>query len=369
MKKQQAKPQQSKGAAVTARLMTSLNKAHGAGTFVPVNDASSNVKGFIDTGIPVLNTVLTGYATRGLPMGRVVEVYGEEHVGKTTLGLMAIARCQHQNDGLGCVIDTESTADRLRMISLGVEESSLLYCEEVWAEAVFDQVASVIEKCGQTPAVLFWDTVAATRSKAHDGVSIGHGRRAALAATMSEGMARLSKILARSRCVLLACNQLRDGGVDGSPFHTKRELEATKGGKALRFHSSARIKMEYASDYYRMIKGTKTHYGFLVNVETSKNKLVPNDVRCRMIFQSKGVGAGQFNNALSCLATLQGWGVLPKKFDARGRIEFNGEQVTIGNWEANYIQDKTFRAAVHDALQRHFAETFLGVSYGEEEDV
>jgi len=349
------------------KMMHELNKAHGKNTFVGARDVSANVKAYVDTNIPVLNVLLSGSATRGMATGRIYELYGEEHVGKTTIGCGIIARCQREQDGLGCLIDTESTLTHERMQTLGIVDDSLLCCEEVFAESIIEQIETVVEKCGKHKAVIFWDTVAATRSKSLLGSAIGRGRRGALATVMSEGMTILSKLISRSNCVLIACNQLRDGGIDGNPFHTKRELESTKGGRALKYHAAARIKMEYGSDYYRMVKGVKVHYGMVVNVVTFKNKFAPNDVDAKLVFQSKGKGSGNFNSALSCLHTLQRWGVLPRKVDANGRINFNDEKLTIGTWETKYNEDKKFRDKVHEALERHFSETFRGVPYGIEE--
>lgn len=358
-----------KAASKTQRMLAELNKAHGAGTFVTAMEARANIKQYINSGLPVLNLLLTGVATRGFPVGRIYELYGEPHVGKSTLMCLAMAQCQRQMDGLGCFIDTEGTMTRDRMLSLGIDESSLLICQEIWAENVLHQIELVIEKCGKTPAVIAWDTVASTRSKAHDGAEIGRGRRAALASALSEGMAMLVPTVAKSNAILIACNQKRSGAVDGNPYHTKRKLESTKGGEALKFHAGARIRVDYAGDYYRSAKGVKSQYGFVSRVTMTKNKLVPNDIEAKLIFQSKGVGSGRFNNALSCLHTMQVWEIVPKRFDTSGKFVFQGEKYTVNSFEKLYSENKQFRETVHVAMEKHFSEVFRGLPYGIEEEV
>lgn len=352
----------------TQRMLAELNKEHGAGTFVHARHARANIRGSVDSGIPLLNVLLSGYVSRGWSLGRIYELYGEPDVGKSTLLCMAIAQCQKQLDGLGCYIDTEGTMTRDRMLALGINEDALLVCEEIWAEAVLQQIERVMQKSGRHAAVIVWDTVASTRSKAHDGAELGRGKRAAVATAMSEGLAMLIPTVAKSRTVVIACNQKRSGAIDGG-WHSSRDQESTKGGQALKFHANCRVRVEFSSDYWRSIKGVKTHYGFVSRVTASKSKQTASDVPIKLVFQTKGAGRGKFNNALSCLVTMQMWEIVSKRFDSSGRVAFNGEKYTPAVWEKRYNEDKPFRDSVHTAIERHFQTAFMGVPYtGDEEE-
>ena len=367
-KKPQAEPKAVDSKA--ARMAVRLNKKFGAGTFVTFDQASSNIKRWLDTGNPIINLLMSGNTRLGIPAGRMYEFYGEEQVGKSTMGCLIAASVQHKYDGLVAIIDTESAMTKGRAVTLGIKEKSMLYCEEVYVEDILTQLDAFIALAGSTPCVIFWDTVAASRSRINANRDIGRGRRADIAAPMSEGLARIAKPLAKSNTILIACNQLRHGDIDGNPYRTKREEESTKGGKALKFHAESRLRFKYISDAYRAVKGKKELQGFIVDIAVTKNKNAPNDMSARLYFQTRGPNSGKFNMALSCLMTGVRWGCI-KKSQTTGRFSFDGVQYATAKWEKEYDTNQVFHAKVEHMLQTAYAritDTAQGAAKQEEEE-
>lgn len=344
-----------------AALATALNKKHGTATITSMRHAPSNAKGYIDSGNPVINVLLSRSSANGFATGRMYELYGGEHVGKSTIAMMTMARCQRALNGIGYVIDSESGWDAQRTMELSVDHAKTLYCDEEFAEYILDEIHTLLIKIGKTPCTIVWDTIAGSTAKALDGVALGRGRRGIHASALSEGLPKLTKLLARSHAVLLMLNQLRNGAIDGNPFTNKRDKESTKGGKAPKFQTAARIIFEYQGDYFRQIKGKHVLFGTIVNIATRKNRFAPNDVRAKLIFQTRGKDGGRFNNALSCLYTLIHWNVIRKQRDAK-KFTFNDKAYSVLEWENQYNINRKFRSAVHDALDRSFAHLFLGHS-------
>ena len=363
--KTKAKPKADGGGKSPAklnRLVQQLNKKHGDGTFVRVNEASSNVKLRFDSGNVVVNTMLSGKTNQGFPSGRIVELYGSEHVGKTTLGCRTMALCQEQHKGVAFVVDTESTLTQGRVVELGVDPQALVYSEERFIEAILSQLRSIVETLAkdQTPAVIFWDTVAGSTSKKTDGYDVGEGRIGTIASALSEGLPPILKSLARSRVCLIACNQLREGFMKGQ-YATEREKESVKGGAALKFMADARLKLEYQKKHTTIVQKKNVQDGFVVRATLFKNKQGPNDIKGRLVFSTRGEVRG-FNNALSVLHTLVDWG-LATHSRSTGRFTLGDTKLTEAQWEDEYKKAGDLMKQAHATLEKHHAEVFRGVAY------
>lgn len=341
-----------------AALAKALNKKHGSSTITSMHSAPTNTRGYINSGNPIINVILSKKSELGFAMGRIYELYGGEHIGKSTLGMTMMSRCQRSLSGIGYVIDTENGWDKERTLAASVDPSRTLYCDEEFTEYILDEIRTLLIKNGKTPCAIVWDTVAGSTPKSLDGTEIGRGRRGAHAGPMSEGLPKLTKILGRSNAVLLLINQMRDGAI-GDLFANKRDKESVKGGKASKFQSAARIRLDYQGDYYRQIKGKHVLHGMVINVTTSKNRHAPNDVRAKLVFQTRGLEGGRFNNALSCLYTLYSWSIIKKQKQDK-KFTFAGQSYSPATFEQRYKTDKRFQKFVHKTLDRSFARLFMG---------
>jgi len=350
-------------ATLVKRLLRQGNRRFGDDTFHHIDDASSNVKMRLDTGNPVINTLFSGDPALGIATGRIVELYGKEHVGKTTLGCHIAATAQRRHGAAAVIVDTESTLTKERVLSLGVDPESLIYNEEVFIEEVCEQLQFFAEKFGKTPCVVFWDTIASTISKRHAGRGIGEGAIALEARALAQGMARLAKPLAQSNTVVIACNQLKAGGF-ASPYPNKRQMEATKGGSAMKFHADARLSLDFGGDYRTSITGRKRNIGMLVTAAMSKNKQMVNDTRAHLVFDRRN--GGRFDNGLSTLKTLIAWDGCRASKVAGVRQHANiespdgsGKTLSERKWLHAYAQSEEFRSAAHNTLQRAFRARYM----------
>lgn len=336
--------------AVKASIEKKLRKQLGEGSVASL--AETEVRHWFSTGVPPLDVILTGKVGRGLPSGRLVELFGGENVGKTTLGMSMIALAQ-SSGSLGVLIDTECRFTRKRALRLGVDESSLIRVNEEYLEPILDASISIIEGAKRIPTIMFWDTVAGTPPKAERS-GVGHESPMSLhARILSKGMRNIVRPLSESNCLFLVCNQLKAGAV-GQPYATKRDQDATLGGKAIRFAADMRVKLEYGRKSFASSTTKKTSVGFEVSAECVKNTNFVQDTKCRLVFLFSKVG--KFDPALSSFHTLIFWGKLPK---SKGRYLFRGKPYSPEKFKAAYDSDVRFQEHVHDMLEWSYACDYL----------
>jgi recombination protein RecA len=223
------------------------------------HDASVAVS-VIPTGAVSLDFAL---GTGGFPRGRIVEIYGPESSGKTTLALQAVAQAQKAG-GMAAFVDVEHALDPSYARKLGVDVDNLLVSQPDYAEQALEIAAALINS--NAIDILIVDSVAALVPKAELEGEMGDSFVGVHARLMSQAMRKLTGIVARSNTCLIFINQIREkiGVMFGSP-------ETTTGGRALKFYSSVRVDIRRIA----AIKDGEAVVGNRTKVKVVKNKLAP----------------------------------------------------------------------------------------------
>jgi len=199
----------------------------------------------------------------GLPRGRIVEIYGPEASGKTTLALCAIAEVQNAG-GVAAFIDAEHAFDRNNAKTLGVQVEDLLLAQPDYGEQGLE-IAEQLVRVGKVDMVVI-DSVAALVPKNELEGDMGDSHMGLHARLMSQALRKLSGVISKSNTIFIFINQLRSkiGVVFGNP-------ETTTGGNALKFYSSVRLDVRRASQ----IKSGDEVKGHRMKIKIAKNKLAP----------------------------------------------------------------------------------------------
>src|SRR5277367_3789241 len=242
--------------------ISSIHKSYGDGAIMRLGDAQSKVKiGIIPTGALALDLAL---GVGGIPRGRVIEIYGPESSGKTTLMLHVIANAQKAG-GLAAFIDAEHALDPAYAKKLGVNLDDLLVSQPDSGE----EALSICETLARSNAldVIVVDSVAALVPKAELEGEMGMATMGMQARLMSQALRKLTAILAKSKTTCVFTNQMREkvGVMFGNP-------ETTSGGKALKFYASIRIDIR-RRDTLKDAAGVAI--GNAVKVKIVKNKVAP----------------------------------------------------------------------------------------------
>ena len=237
-----------------------IEKAFGAGAIMKLGDGSSLAVEGISTGAISLDLALGG---RGLPKGRIIELFGPESSGKTTIALHAIANSQ-RNGGVAAFIDAEHALDPSWCKRLGVNIEDLLVSQPSCAEEAL-QIAEMLVLSNAVDVIVI-DSVAALTPKAEIEGEIGDSHVGLQARLMSQALRKLTGGVSKSKCVLIFINQIREkiGVMFGSP-------ETTPGGRALKFYSSCRIDVRRIGP----VKEGEEVVGSRVKVKIVKNKVAP----------------------------------------------------------------------------------------------
>jgi len=207
----------------------------------------------------VLDMVLWG----GYPHGRVVEIYGPESSGKTTIALHAIAEIQKAG-GVAAMIDAEHALDPQYAASLGVDVDNLLLSQPDYGEQAL-QIAEELAKTGAVKLIVI-DSVAAMVPRAEVEGDMGASHMGLQARMMSQGLRKLTSILAKTGTMCIFINQIRMkiGVMFGNP-------ETTAGGNALKFYASQRLEIRRGEKMMR----DKEQYGYHAKIKIIKNKVAP----------------------------------------------------------------------------------------------
>ena len=231
----------------------------GRGSIMRLGDASRMKVETISTGALTLDLALGG----GYPKGRVVEVYGPESSGKTTLTLHAIAEVQ-KNGGVAAFVDAEHALDPVYAASLGVDVENLLVSQPDTGEMALEIVDQLIRSSAVDLVVV--DSVAALTPRAEIEGEMGDHVIGSQARLMSQAMRKITGNIGKSGCTVIFLNQLRlkIGVTYGNP-------ETTTGGNALKFYASVRLDIRRIQTLKR---GTE-EYGIRAKVKVAKNKVAP----------------------------------------------------------------------------------------------
>ena len=240
--------------------MQKIEKTYGKGAIMRLGDAPVVDVESISTGSIGIDLAL---GVGGLPKGRVIEIYGPESSGKTTLTLHAIAEAQKKG-GIAAFIDAEHAFDRFYAQKLGVDIENLLISQPDCGEQALEIADNLIRSAAID--ILVIDSVAALTPKAEIEGEMGENKIGLQARLMSQALRKMTGTISKSGCVCVFINQLREkiGVMFGSP-------EVTTGGNALKFYSSIRIDIRRST---QIKDGDKT-IGNRTRVKIAKNKVAP----------------------------------------------------------------------------------------------
>lgn len=241
--------------------MDKLDKTYGKGAVMRMGDAAIQEVEVIPSGSLGLDVAL---GVGGYPRGRVVEIYGPESSGKTTLTLHAIAEAQKQG-GIAAFIDAEHAFDRTYAQNLGIDVENLIISQPDNGEQALE-IADNLIRSGAIDIIII-DSVAALTPKSEIEGEMGDSQMGLHARLMSQALRKLTSSISKTNCTVVFINQLRDkiGVMFGNP-------ETTTGGNALKFYSSVRIDIRRSTqikDAENNVLGNKTR------VRVVKNKVAP----------------------------------------------------------------------------------------------
>lgn len=239
-----------------------LEKTYGKGTVMKLGDKQVVNIQSISTGSLGLDIAL---GIGGLPKGRVVEIYGPESSGKTTLAIHAIAECQKQG-GIAAIIDAEHAFDRFYAEHLGVDTENLLISQPDNGEQALE-IAENLIRSGAID-ILVIDSVAALVPRSEIEGEMGDSKMGLQARLMSQALRKLTGSIGRTGCCCIFINQLREkiGVMFGNP-------ETTTGGNALKFYASVRLDIRKSGSSIKDKEGNII--GNPIKVKVVKNKLAP----------------------------------------------------------------------------------------------
>jgi len=287
----------------------------------------------------------------GVPRGRIVEIYGPESSGKTTVALHIMAEVQ-KGGGTGAFIDAEHALDPIYARALGVNIDELLVSQPDSGEQALE-ITEALVRSGAVDAVVV-DSVAALVPQTEIDGDMGQSQVGAQARLMSQALRKLSGAIAKSNCVVIFINQLREkvGVVYGNP-------EVTTGGRALKFYASVRIEVRKGEP---LKNGTEV-YGSRVKCKVVKNKVAP-PFRLAEFDILYGRGISKTGEILDLGVDLE----LVEK--SGSWFSYNGERIGQGRERAKqYLEENPAVAAeiekkIRDAVSKLPPDAQFGASEG-----
>lgn len=240
--------------------MDKIDKRYGKGAIMRLGDDKVEDVPVISTGSVGLNMAL---GVGGYPKGRIIEIYGPESSGKTTLAIHAMAQAQKQG-GIAAIIDAEHAFDRFYAEKLGVDVENLLIAQPDSGEQALEIADDLI--CSSAVDLVVIDSVAALTPKAEIEGLMGDNKVGLQARLMSQALRKLTATINKTQTTCIFINQLREkiGVMFGSP-------ETTTGGNALKFYASVRLDIRKGN----AIKNGDEILGNQVRVKVVKNKVAP----------------------------------------------------------------------------------------------
>jgi recombination protein RecA len=315
-------------------VLTQIERSFGKGAIVRLGDATRMRVETIPSGALTLDIALGG----GLPKGRVIEIYGPESSGKTTLALHAIAEVQ-KSGGIAAFVDAEHALDPNYASVLGVDIANLLVSQPDTGEMALEIVDQLVRSVAVDIVVI--DSVAALVPRAEIEGDMGDSHMGLQARLMSQALRKITGNIGKSGCTVIFLNQLRQkiGISYGNP-------ETTTGGNALKFYASVRLDIRRIQS---LKKGTD-EYGNRVKVKVAKNKIAPpfRIAEFDIIF-GKGI------STTGCIVDLaEETGIITKK---GSWYSYNGDNIGQGrDTTIKYTDDNPeFRTKIEQLVRQKLA--------------
>lgn len=288
-------------------------------------DSPPEVNEWLSTGSTILDSILSNNpeCDGGIPIGRLVEIYGEEATGKSFIAYMILKDCQRKG-GIPVLIDTENSANLqfLRMIGLDPTKN-MIYIQVDTVEEVFSAIERVVIKIREEDknrlCAIVWDSVAATTTGSELEGDYGQATVALAPRLIGQGLRKIGRFIGKQRIALVFLNQVRMkiGVAFGNPF-------TTPGGKAIPFHASARVQLLTAG---KLKAGNKDIIGAGIKAKVVKNRMGPPHRECVLtMYFDKGIVDEE-----GWIPYLEACKVLKKINAQKSSIEFGGETIEFKN--------------------------------------
>lgn len=312
-----------------------IDKHYGKGAVMLLGQSTGTTVEVSSSGSILLDQAL---GVGGYPMGRVIEIYGPEASGKTTLALQAIAQAQ-RNGGICAFIDAEHALDSEHAAKLGININELIISQPDYGEQALD-IAEMLIRSGAVDIVVI-DSVAALVPKAELEGEMGDAHVGLQARLMSQALRKLTPIVHKSKTILIFINQIRHT-IGGMAFANK---ETTTGGNALKFYASVRLDVRRIAS----LKKDEVHIGNRVAIKVAKNKVAAPFRRIEVdLLFNEGI-----SRELDLLDAALFYGVVTQSgswFAYEGNKMAQGREQVLQYLKQEKEIATTIRAKVHDAI-------------------
>ena len=315
--------------------MAQIEKAHGNGSVMKLGDSKANMNiETVPTGSISLDIAL---GLGGIPKGRIIEVYGPESSGKTTVALHMIAEVQKRG-GIAGFIDAEHALDPVYAKNIGVDIDNLYISQPDYGEQALE-ITETMVRSGAVDIIIV-DSVAALVPKAEIDGEMGDSHVGLQARLMSQALRKLTAVISKSNCIVVFINQLREkvGIMFGNP-------ETTTGGRALKFYSSIRLDVRKIET----LKSGGEVVGSRTRIKVVKNKIAPpfKEAEFDIMF---GEGISKYGDILDIAASID---VVNK---SGAWYAYNGEKIGQGRENAKLFLKNN--PAISDEIEAQIRERF-----------
>ncbi len=321
---------------VLESVLTQIDKQYGKGSVMRLGQSASLHVDVISTGSILIDDAL---GIKGFPRGRIVEIFGPEATGKTTLALQVLAQAQKKG-GICAFIDAEHALDPTYAANLGIQTNDLLISQPDYGEQALD-ITEMLIRSG-TVDVIVVDSVAALVPKAELEGDMGDVHVGLQARLMSQALRKLTPVIHRSKTVLIFINQIR-ANISSFAFANK---EVTTGGRALKFYATLRLDVRRI----QAIKHRDVHIGNRLVVKVVKNKMAPPFKRAEVDLI--------FGEGISPELDLIGAALLNDVIKQSGAwFSFNGERLSQGKDALRHVlkEDKQLFAKMRKVVVEKMA--------------
>lgn len=315
--------------------LSQIEKQHGKGSVMKLGDSSNNMNiETVPTGSISLDIAL---GLGGVPKGRIIEIYGPESSGKTTVALHMVAEVQKRG-GIAGFIDAEHALDPVYAKNIGVDIDNLYISQPDFGEQALE-ITETMVRSGAIDIVIV-DSVAAIVPKAEIDGEMGDSHVGLQARLMSQALRKLTAVISKSNCIVIFINQLREkiGIMFGNP-------ETTTGGRALKFYSSVRMDVRKTDT----LKNGGEVIGSRTRIKVVKNKIAPpfKEAEFDIMF---GEGISKAGDLLDLAANID---VINK---SGAWYAYNGEKIGQGRENAkNFLkQNPDIMDEVEAAVRKHY---------------